>query len=92
MADSRTKNATRNMTSGIVNKLATIVLMFISRTVILYLLGANFLGIGTLFTSVLSFLSLAELGLSSEIVFSKRSTRSWPIIKSCTPPSGRASS
>lgn len=69
MADSRTKNATRNMTSGIVNKLATIVLMFISRTVILYLLGANFLGIGTLFTSVLSFLSLAELGLSSAIVF-----------------------
>lgn len=69
MADSRTKNATRNMMSGIINRLATIVLMFISRTVILYLLGANYLGIGTLFTSVLSFLSLAELGMASAIVF-----------------------
>ena len=69
MADSRTKNATRNIASGIVNQLATILLMFAARTAILYLLGVNYLGVGTLFSSVLSFLNLAELGMASAVVF-----------------------
>lgn len=67
--ESRTKNTSRNIVWGIASKIVTLVLPFITRTVILYLLGANYLGIGTLFTSVLSFLSLTELGLSSAIVY-----------------------
>lgn len=67
--ESRTKNTSRNIAWGIASNVITLVLPFITRTAILYLLGANYLGIGTLFTSVLSFLSLTELGLSSAIVY-----------------------
>jgi len=69
MADSRTKNASRNIVFGSLNKIVTLALPFFTRTLILYLLGASYLGIGTLFTSILSFLSLAELGLGSAIVY-----------------------
>ena len=69
MLESRTKNAARNIIWGIISRGVTIILPFISRTVVLYLMGTTYLGIGTLFTSILSFLSLAELGLSSAIVF-----------------------
>jgi O-antigen/teichoic acid export membrane protein len=54
---------------GFLNRVVALLLPFITRTIILYLLGANYLGIGTLFSSVLSFLSLTELGLSSAIVY-----------------------
>ena len=70
MAESRTHNALRNMLFGGFNRFVTLVLPFITRTVVLYLLGASYLGIGTLFSSILSFLSLAELGLGSAIVYS----------------------
>ncbi len=69
MNDSRTKNASRNIIWGVVNKTVVMILPFITRTIILYLLGANFLGVGTLFSSILSFLSLTELGLSAAIVY-----------------------
>lgn len=69
MADSRTKNTSRNLFWGVSSKMITILLNFFSRTIILYLLGEKFLGISTLYTSVLSFLSLAELGLSSAIIY-----------------------
>lgn len=68
--DSRTTNAKRNIIFGVFNKLVSLVLPFLTRTAILYLLGSTFLGIGTLFSSILSFLSLAELGFGSAIVFS----------------------
>ena len=69
MTGSRTKNATRNILFGFVNRLVTLILPFITRTLILTLLGASFLGIGTLFNSILNFLSLAELGVGSAIVY-----------------------
>ena len=67
--ESRTKNASRNMLTGVISKIVSLVLPFVARTVILYVLGSTYLGVGTLFTSVLSFLSLAELGFSSAITF-----------------------
>lgn len=69
MGDSRTKNASRNMFWGILNRVVVLVLPFITRTIILYLLGANYLGVGTLFSSILSFLSLTELGFGTAIVY-----------------------
>lgn len=69
MTENRTRNASRNLIWGVINKTVALLLPFATRTIILYLLGARFLGIGTLFTSVLSFLSLTELGLSSAIVY-----------------------
>ena len=70
MSESRTKNASRNIIFGFANRFVVLCLPFVTRTIILYLLGAEYLGIGTLFSSVLSFLSLAELGLGSAIVYS----------------------
>ncbi len=70
MGESRTKNASRNIIFGFTNRFVVLCLPFVTRTVILYLLGTEYLGIGTLFSSVLSFLSLAELGLGSAIVYS----------------------
>ena len=48
---------------GLLYGASTIVLPFVSRVIILQLLGIRYLGIGTLFTSVLQFLSLTELGI-----------------------------
>ena len=70
MGESRTKNALRNVFFGFLNKFVSLGLPFVSRTIMLYLLGASYLGIGTLFSSVLSFLSLAELGFGSALVYS----------------------
>ena len=69
MSESRKKKASRNIIWGLGNKLITLVLPFASRTIILYFLGAEFLGVGTLFSSILNFLSLTEMGLGSAIVF-----------------------
>lgn len=66
----RTKNASRNIIWGMVNRIISALLPFISRTIILYKLDSLYLGIGSLFSSVLGMLSLAELGFSSAIIFS----------------------
>lgn len=70
MNKSRTQYAKKNITSGIINKIITLGLPFISRTFIVYILGAQYLGLGNLFTSILQMLNLAELGFSTAIVFS----------------------
>lgn len=66
----RTKNAKRTIISGLAMKLLTIIVPFIMRTVIIYTLGNLYLGLGSLFSSILNTLSLAELGIGSAMVFS----------------------
>ena len=66
---SRTKNATRNIIWGITYKVSTLFLPFIVRTVMMYSLGSEYLGLSSLFTSVLNVLSLAELGVGSAMVY-----------------------
>ena len=66
----RTKNTVRNIIFGSIDRVVNIILPFVSRTVILYVLGAKYLGLGSLFGSILSFLSLAELGAGSAMVYS----------------------
>ena len=70
MTGSRTKNAERNIIFAFLNKMVSLVLPFLTRTIVIYILGAQVLGLNNLFTSVLSFLSLAELGLGTAIVHS----------------------
>ena len=69
MADSRTKNTTRNIFTGLLYRIICILLPFINRTVILKVMGADYTGISTLFSSILSVLSLAELGFNSAVVY-----------------------
>ena len=66
----RTKNATRNMVFGTALKLYQIVIPFFMRTVMVYSLGVEYLGLNSLFTSVLQVLNLAELGIGTAMVFS----------------------
>ena len=66
----RTKNTVRNSVWGIVSKIITTAFPVIVRTMIVRYMGAEYLGIGSLFSSILTVLSLAELGISTAFVFS----------------------
>lgn len=50
-------------------QLITIILQFVTRTVFIHTLGKAYLGIGGLFSNILSMLSLAEFGVGSAIIF-----------------------
>ncbi len=69
MADSRTKNSARNLITGFLLKCFSLLLPFVVRTIIIKKLGMEYLGLNSLFSSVLQFLSLTELGLSTSIAF-----------------------
>ncbi len=66
----RTQNATRNIIWGIIEKIVTILMPFICRTVFIKVLGAEYLGLNSLFSSILQVLSISELGIGTAIVFS----------------------
>lgn len=70
MRFARTKNTLRNIAFGSLNRIISIVLPFIARTVILYIMGTQYLGLSSLFSSILSFLSLTELGVGAAMVYS----------------------
>lgn len=66
----RTKNATRNIIFGIVLKAYQILVPFLMRTAMIYFMGVQYLGLNSLFTSVLQVLNLAELGVGSAMIYS----------------------
>lgn len=66
----RTKNAKKSIAAGLIFKVAQMILPFFMRTVMLYYMGEEYLGLNGLFTSVLQVLNLAELGVGSAMVFS----------------------
>lgn len=70
MKIARTKNTVRNIIFGFIYRIINIILPFISRTAILYIMGTQYLGLSSLFTSILSFLSLTELGIGGAMVYS----------------------
>ena len=70
MRINRTKNATRNITSGFALKLYQLITPFIIRTMMIHLMGMEYVGLNSLFASILQVLNLAELGVGSAMVFS----------------------
>ena len=66
----RTKNAKRNIVFGMLLKIYQTAIPFLMRTVMIYTLGVNYLGLNSLFASILQVLNLAELGIGSAMVFS----------------------
>lgn len=66
----RTKNATRNIIFGVILKAYQIVVPFLMRTAMIYLMGVQYLGLNSLFTSILQVLNLAELGVGSAMIYS----------------------
>ncbi len=67
---SRTENAVRNIVWGFIEKITTLLMPFACRTILIKTLGAEYLGLSSLFTSILSVLSISELGVGTAIVFS----------------------
>jgi O-antigen/teichoic acid export membrane protein len=63
------KNAKRNIYTGFISKIVTLLVPFITRTILIKRLGIDYLGINSLFTSILQVLNLSELGFSSAIVY-----------------------
>ncbi len=66
----RTKNAVRNIIFGALYKCIGILGPFAVRTAMLYVMGTEYVGLNSLFTSILSFMSLAELGIGNALVYS----------------------
>lgn len=69
MSESRTFNAKRNIIWGVIEKIITLFLPFLTRTLIIKILGEQYLGLGSLFSSVIQVLNLTELGFGSAMVF-----------------------
>ena len=67
---SRTTNSLRNASAAIGGQLLTNLLRFVCRTVFIHTLGREYLGISSLYTNVLTILSITELGFSSAVTYS----------------------
>ena len=66
----KTKNAKKGIVSGIVNKVITLLIPFFVRTLFIRVIGIEYAGLNSLFTSILQVLNLAELGFASAVVYS----------------------
>lgn len=64
----RTKNTVRNVAVGYLSNLLLVFFPFIIRSIFIYCLGEEFLGLNGLFSSILSVLNMAELGFGSAIM------------------------
>ena len=70
MTIERTKNASRNMVFGMILKIYQIIVPFLMRTAMIYFMGVEYLGLNSLFISILQVLNLAELGVGAAMVYS----------------------
>lgn len=66
----RTKNTVRNVFWGFIDKIVLLILPFITRTLILKLIGEEYLGLNGLFTSIITVLNIADLGFGAAITYS----------------------
>ena len=70
MSRGRIINVRRNIIYGLAQVIISQVLPFIVRTVLIYRFGVDYLGLNSLFASILSVLSLMELGFGTAVVYS----------------------
>jgi len=66
---SRSSQVAKNVLTGIIGQMVTMLLSFITRTVFIHTLSAAYLGVSGLFTSILTVLNLSELGIGVSITF-----------------------
>ena len=66
----RTEHVAKNAIYGVLSQMISTLLHFISRTVFIYILGKEYLGVNGLFTNILLILSFAELGIGNAMIFS----------------------
>ena len=66
---SRLKNISKGISMGLINNMLTMLLPFVSRTIIIRQLGSEYLGLSSLFTSILQMLCLTDLGFGAAISY-----------------------
>lgn len=66
---SKTDNSFRNMFWGIINKVLVMFWPFLIRYLMIHKIGIEYLGLSSLFSSILQMMSLAELGFGSAMVY-----------------------
>lgn len=66
----KTKNTARAIKAGTAFKIYQMLVPFLMRTAMIQFMGVEYLGLNSLFSSVLQVLNLAELGVGSAMVFS----------------------
>ena len=69
MSTSRILHTKKNMIWTYIDYIVTLAFQFVTRTIIIRTLGSEYLGLSSLFTSILSVLSMAELGFSTAIIY-----------------------
>lgn len=65
----RAEQSIKNSIVSLIIQVGTLLLSFVSRTVLIKTLGEEYLGINGLFSNILSMLSLAELGVGSALIY-----------------------
>lgn len=65
--DSRTKNVIKNVIYNYTGNIITSILAIICRTIFIYKLGVEYLGVSGLFANILGVLSFSELGIGTAI-------------------------
>lgn len=65
----RINNTSRNLTVGILSKFCLLIPSIIARTLFIRILGAEYIGVSSLYTNILSFLNLADLGFGSVLTY-----------------------
>lgn len=66
----RTESSIKNITTGILLQIVTVVFGFIARKIFVSYMGIELLGINGLLSNVISMLSLVELGVGTAIFYS----------------------
>ncbi len=65
----RSRRSIINILAAVTNNRINVIVPFVIRTIIIYKLGEKYTGLGGLFTSLLTFLSVSELGFSSAVTY-----------------------
>lgn len=69
MGESRLDKAVRNVTSNIVQMAINVVISFVGRIIFVQILDASYLGINGLFSNILTILSLADMGMTTAMMY-----------------------
>lgn len=70
MANSRSENVVKNATATVTLQVVKNLLDFVGRIIFVRILGAEYLGVNSLFTEILTVLSFTELGIGNAMIFS----------------------
>lgn len=70
MNDGRIKKSVQNVTTGFLYQVLMLILSFVSRTIFIYSLGTEYLGLNSIFSDVLNLLSMVDLGFGTAMAFS----------------------